>query len=88
MSHNRSYAIVPIENINEVDFSEVLETSKETVVKSVDGTLFFVKWEGETPLSISTIANVVYKNYDEIISILGTPEWADPITAEIQNSIN
>ena len=45
-------------NINElinINFEEVLETSIETVRKSVDNTKVFVKWEGSIPLSVQSL---------------------------------
>ena len=38
-----------------VDFDEVLETSIDTVRKSVDGTKTFVKYTGEMPPSVVAI---------------------------------
>ncbi len=42
---NRRYLIFPVDQLDKVDFSQVLETSKETVRKSVDGTKTFVKYQ-------------------------------------------
>ena len=69
-------------NVSELDqivFTEVLETSIDTVRKSVDKTKTFVKWDGTTP---ECVANLTTKEgpytYDEILVILATPEWTDP----------
>lgn len=73
---NRTYAIFNIEEIEKINFNEVLETSKETLRKNVNQTKTFVKWEGETPpsiLQLETIEN--YLNHQEIIQILSTEEW-------------
>lgn len=64
----------------QVDFTQVLETSAETVRKSVDGAKTFVKWDGETvPSSIEalTTKDGPY-TYEEMLAILDTPEWTDP----------
>ena len=56
-----------------------LETSEETVRKSVDQTKTFVKWDGETPECISTLTTKEGPyTYDEILVILSTPEWSEP----------
>jgi len=34
--------------LDKIDFTQVLETSADTVRKSVDNTKTFVKWDGET----------------------------------------
>ena len=46
---NRQYLIFPVTELANINFDEVLETSAETVRKSVDGTKTFVKWENEMP---------------------------------------
>ncbi len=49
---NREYIIFPVSQLNLIDFSQVLETSAETVRKSVDETKPFVKWNGAQPSCI------------------------------------
>jgi hypothetical protein len=74
---NREFMIFSTSELNKIDFSEVLETSAETVRKSVDGLKTFVKWEGhEIPTSVQslTTAEGPY-TYTEILEILLTPEW-------------
>lgn len=72
----RQYVIFNVSELNKIDFSQVLETSAETVRKSVNGTKTFVKWEGEVPpcvLSLTTKGN--YLTHEEIVTILATEEW-------------
>ena len=54
-----------------------LETSSETVRKSVDGIKTFVKWESEMPASVASITQGTEGPYthDEILAILSTEEW-------------
>jgi hypothetical protein len=44
---NRQYMIFSVNEINLIDFSEVLQTSAETTRKSIDGTKSFVKWDAK-----------------------------------------
>ena len=83
MSHlyeHRSYMIFNASELGSIDFSTVLETSAETVRKSVDETKTFVKWEDEMP---ECVANLTTKegpyNHEEILSILSTEEWTAPM---------
>jgi hypothetical protein len=78
--NNRKYMIFSVTELSKIDFSQVLETSAETVRKSVDGSKTFVKWNGETiPSSVqSLITKEGPYTHDEIIVILSTPEWIDP----------
>jgi hypothetical protein len=72
--------IFPVSELNKIDFTQVLETSTDTVRKSVDGLKTFVKWNGtEIPSCVSTLVGTEGPyTYDEILSILATPEWSDP----------
>ena len=75
--------IFNVSELNDVDFEEVLETSKDTVRKSVDETKTFVKWEGATiPTTVSNLTTKVGPyTHSEILAILATDEWTsdDPI---------
>jgi hypothetical protein len=72
--------IFNVSELDQIDFTQVLETSIDTVRKSVDQTKTFVKWDGqEIPSSVQglTTKEGPY-TYDEILAILATPEWTDP----------
>jgi hypothetical protein len=75
----REFMIFSVTELDQIDFTQVCETSIDTVRKSLDGTKTFVKWEGATP---ECVANLTTKEgpytYDEILVILSTPEWTDP----------
>lgn len=76
---SREFMIFSVTELDQIDFTQVCETSEETVRKSVDGTKTFVKWDGATP---ECVANLTTKEgpytYEEILVILATPEWTDP----------
>ena len=72
---NRTYVIINAADVPQVDFSEVLETSEDTVRWSVDHTKTFVKFVGEAP---SFLDGKTQYNYPEIMAILATPEWTNP----------
>ena len=76
---NRNYVIFNVSELATIDFSQVLETSIDTVRKSIDETLTFVKYEGEMPSSVSalTTAQGPY-THSEILAILAGPDWTDP----------
>ena len=77
--NNRKFMIFNISELNNIDFTQVCETSKDTVRKSVDETKTFVKWDNDTP---ECVLNLNTKEgpytYDEILEILSTKEWSDP----------
>lgn len=82
MYTDREFMIFPVAELNKIDFAQVLETSAGTVRKSVDGLKTFVKWNGmEIPSCVSTLTGTEGPyTYDEILTILATPEWTDPDT--------
>ena len=75
---NREYLILPVSELTKVDFNLVLETSAETVRKSIDETKTFVKWDGETPAFVATISGAEGPyTYEEILDILTGIEWTN-----------
>ena len=66
--------------LNQINFDDVLETDINTVRKSVDKTKTFIKWEGDTPICIQDLTTKEGPyTYGEMITILATPEWIDPL---------
>ena len=72
--------IFNVSELPQIDFTQVLETSIDTVRKSVDQTKTFVKWDGvEIPSSVDSLTTKEGPyTYSEILDILATPEWTDP----------
>ena len=72
--------IFNVSELDIIDFTQVLETSIDTVRKSIDGTKTFVKWDGvEIPSSVDLLTTKEGPyTYEEILTILATPEWTDP----------
>jgi hypothetical protein len=77
---NREFMIFNVSELDVINFNEVLETSADTVRKSVDGTKTFVKWDGATiPSSVEALTTKEGPyTYTEILSILSTSIWTDP----------
>jgi hypothetical protein len=73
----RQFMIFNVSELTNIDFSQVLETSIDTVRKSIDEIKTFVKWDGDIiPSSVdSLITKEGPYTYQEIIDILNTPEW-------------
>ena len=76
MYDNRKYIIFSTSELDKINFDEVLETSSETVRKSIDETKTFVKWDYETPECVSnlTTKSKIY-THEEILELLSTLEW-------------
>jgi predicted DNA-binding helix-hairpin-helix protein len=73
---NKIYIIFNVSELNKIDFNQVLETSVETIRKSVDETKTFVKWDGIEPSFISSLTTKEGPyTYEQMINILSTNEW-------------
>ena len=72
---SKNYVILNDSDIPSIDFSQVMETSADTLRYSVDGSQTFVKFEGSTP---SFLEGKTQSTYSEILTILAGPEWTDP----------
>lgn len=77
---NREYCIFNVSEINLIDFDQVCETSADTLCKSVDQTLTFVKWDGDEPACISNLTTIVGRyTYSEMMAIMSTEVWNAPV---------
>ena len=76
---HRHYVIFNSSELDKIDFNQVMETSIDTVRKSVDETKTFVKYEGDMPSSVTSLTTKSQEySHNEILLILSTPEWTDP----------
>ena len=83
MSHrfnHRNFMIFNVSELNSVNFNEVLETSQDTIRKSIDETKTFVKWVGDSvPNSVDSLTTKEGPyHYEDMLTILASPFWTDP----------
>ena len=69
---NRKYVIIDASEVSSVNFSEVMETSADTLRYSVDDSQTLVKFTGDTP---SFLDGKTQYTYSEISTILSKTEW-------------
>ena len=74
---DRNFMIFNVSELSNIDFTQVLETSIDTVRKSIDETKTFVKWDGNyIPSSVESLTTKEGPyTYTEMITILNGPEW-------------
>ena len=70
--NNRKYIIITNAEVASVDFSQVLETSANTLRYNNAGTKTFVKFDGNTP---SFLNGKTQYTHDEILTELSKSEW-------------
>ena len=68
----KTYCIIDASDVSSVDFSQVAETSSDTLRYSLDGTKTFVKYEGDQP---SFLSGKQEYTHEEILTILAGDEW-------------
>lgn len=74
MYDNRRYLVIPSSIVDDINFSQVHETSKDTLRYSVDGTKTFVKYD-----------LVVYE--EDVVQTFTNPETMEPMTTTIPAGI-
>jgi len=78
MYEQRNFMIFSTSETGSIDFSEVLETSAETLRLNVSGSKSFVKWDGDIPTSVSSLTTKEGPyTYEEIKNILTGSDWTD-----------
>ena len=73
---SRKYVIINADEVDSVNFSQVDETSENTVRYNVAGTKTFVKFDTDTTPSF--LDGKTQYTHSEIITILATDEWTPP----------
>jgi len=78
MFENRRWVIIDKDEVSSVDFSQVLQTSADTLRYSNDGSKTFVKYEGSQP---SFLSGKTEYSHVEILAILSNEdgEWSSDI---------
>ena len=84
MSHdifnNLHYIIFDTTETGSVNFTEVLETSSETLRLNISGSKSFVKWDGDIPTSVSSLTTKEGPyTHQQILTILTGSEWVDDL---------
>jgi len=76
---NRHYVVFDLSEVGTIDFSEVMETSADTLRNNLANTQSFVKYEGDQPPSVVALATRSQEySHEEILAFLAGDEWTDP----------
>ncbi len=73
-----TYAIIQASDLSSIDFSQVGETSENTLRYNLAETEFLIKWN-TTPSFISdgSVVPVSLLTYSEALVLMATPEWSE-----------
>ncbi len=82
--NTNTYVIVDISELNNVDYSQVLQTSPDTVRKNINQSKFILKFDGNIPQTIQDLdndnklfsySNDKYFTHPQILTIISDVEW-------------
>ena len=82
MHNTKTYAAINLSDLDLIDFSQISETSKDSIRKSLDNTEFVIKWqEGYVPTFIMDGTVIPVGTYDlhAILELMATDKWSAPI---------
>ena len=69
---NRRWVIINVSDVTDEMIDIAIQTSRDTLRKTLDGSKTILKWEGTTP----TVFNgMTIYNHSEILTELAKPEW-------------
>lgn len=71
----KTYVIIDSDEVSSVDFSQVFETSADTLRYNLAGTQTFVKYAGAKPRFLYGKDTL---SHSEILGVLATEDWTDP----------
>ena len=78
-----TYATISISDLGLIDFSQIGETSENTIRKSLDDSQFVIKWDSEPSfISDGTVTPLEVMTHEQALLLMATPEWSEPMPVE------
>jgi hypothetical protein len=78
--NNLTYNTIAITDLDNIDFTQVQETSAETIRKSIDGTQFTIKWETQPSfLTDETVVPLGTYTHTQCIELMATDFWTSDV---------
>ena len=78
MYENRKYVIFNTSETGSIDFSQVMETSVNTLRLNLSGSQTFVKYEGSQPSSVAGLSSKSSEyTHTQILNVLTGSEWSN-----------
>ena len=74
-----TYAIINIADLSSIDFSQIGETSQNTIRKSLDESQFVIKYNTEPSfISDGTVTPLQTLTHLEALDLMATDAWTEP----------
>ena len=72
-----TYNTIAIADLNNIDFTQIEQTSIETIRKSIDETQFIIKWKTQPSfITDKTVAPLGTYNHAQCIELMATSFWS------------
>jgi hypothetical protein len=79
----QTYSIINIEDLPLIDFNEVFQTSAQTIRRSLDDTLFVIKYNAEpTFIASGLVTPSQVLSHSEVLILMSSPKWSEQIEVE------
>ena len=79
----RTYSIIKTEDLGKVKFREILENSPKTIRKSLDDTLFVIKYNAEPSfIKDGTVKPSQTLTHSEALELMKSDAWSEPEPVE------
>jgi len=73
-----TYNTINITDLSNIDFTQVKETSSETIRKSIDETQFTIKWETQPSfLTDETVVPLGTYTHEKCLELMATDFWQE-----------
>ena len=76
-NNNLTYTTINVSDITPSIVNDCLESSINTLAKSIDGSQAILKWKGEPPAWVATFGLTTY-THTEILALCKTIPWMPP----------
>jgi hypothetical protein len=77
MYENRRYVVLNTSETGSINFSQVMETSVNTLRTNISGSKTFVKYEGSQPSSVAGLSSKSNEyTHEQILNVLTGSEWS------------
>ena len=82
--NNKTYSICNIAtDLKNIDFSQIGESSASTIRRSLDDTLFVIKYSSEpTFIKDGTVKPSQTLTHSEALELMSTAAWSEPMPVE------
>jgi|TARA_Y100000034_G_scaffold134471_1_gene203011 DNA primase len=88
MYEDRKYIVFDVNELDTINFNQVLETSADTVRLSADGLKTFVKYDGNMPSSVaSLITKGPEMSWEEITELMSTEDWQSEVLPDEDDEV-